>query len=139
LQAHEEKFVELSRQVQAQRESEQKALQEKINALQRMLDNESNRETINYYESESSSLMKAQKRLFDVERELSDKMRKRREIEAKLKHIEKQMEQQAECNQGQFRDMMQRLQRQGMDVDRQIECIRKMLQNEAEEYLKRLK
>ncbi len=139
LQGHEEKFIELSRQVQAQRESEQKALQEKINALQRMLDNEGTRETINYYESESSSLMKAQKRLFDVETELSDKMRKRREIEAQLKHIEKQMEQQAECNQGQFRDMMQRLQRQGMDVDRQIECIRKMLQNEAEEYLKRLK
>lgn len=139
LQAHEERFQELTREVQTQRESEQHVLQEKINALQEMLDNEDTKESANYYESESSSLVNAQRRMFDVDKELSHKIRERREIEAKLEHVKKQMEQQAECNQEQFREILERLQRQGKDVDRDIQDIRRMLQSEAEEYLKRLK
>ena len=141
MHAYEEKFAELGREVGTQREKEQKVLQEKINALHEMINSEetSTGETVNYYESECSSLIEAQKRLFDVEKDLSNKIRERREIEAKLKHVQKQMEQQAECNQEQFRKRMEKLQRQGMSVDRQIEDIKRMLQNEAEEYLNRLK
>ena len=141
MHAYEARFAELSREVRTQRENEQKVLQEKISALHEMTESEkeSSRETVNYYESESSSLVQAQRRLFDADKKLSKKMKERREIEAKLEHVARQMEQQAECNQGQFRDMMEKLQRHGMEVDREIEGIRRMLQNEAEEYLKRLR
>ena len=141
MHAYEARFAEFSREVRTQRENEQKVLQEKISALHEMTESEkeSSRETVNYYESESSSLVQAQRRLFDADKKLSKKMKERREIEAKLEHVARQMEQQAECNQGQFRDMMEKLQRHGMEVDREIEGIRRMLQNEAEEYLKRLR
>lgn len=141
LHVHEEKFLELSREMQTARNNEQKALQDKIDALQEMLKNEENSssESVNYYESESSSLTRAHKRIFDVDKELSQKIKERREIEIKLEHVKKRMEQQVECNQEQFRGMMERLQRQGLKLDHDIEEIKKILQSETEEYLKRLK
>lgn len=141
LHVHEEKFLELSREMQTARNNEQKALQDKIDALQEMLKNEENSssESVNYYESESSSLTRTHKRIFDVDKELSQKIKERREIEIKLEHVKKRMEQQVECNQEQFRGMMERLQRQGLKLDHDIEEIKKILQSETEEYLKRLK
>ena len=141
LHVHEKEYLALSREMQTARQNEQKALQEKIDALQELLKNEgsSTQETATYYESESSSLTRAHKRIFDVDKELSHKIKERQEIEIKLEHIKKQMEQQAECNQEQFHDMMKRLQRQGLKLDQDILDIKKMLQSETEEYLKRLK
>ena len=141
LQSHEEKFRELAREIQIEREKEQKILQEKINALQGMLNSQgnSNGETVRYYESESSGLMSIQRRLFNVEKELSNKMKEKREIEGKLEHVKKQMEQQAECNQEEFHEILERLRHQGIQVDQEIEEIKRLLQSEAEEYLKRLK
>ena len=142
LYGHEEKYLELCQEIQTARKNEQKALQDKIDALQEMLNNEGNNTTetaVSYYESESSSLTRAHKRIFDVDQELSQKIKERREIEIKLEHVMKQMEQQAECNQEQCRGMIERLQRQGLKLDHDIEEIKKILQSETEEYLKRLK
>ena len=127
--------------MQSERENEQRVLQEKINALQGLADGEEDatKEAASYYESESSSLMRAQKRIFDVDKELAEKIRERREIEAQLDNVKRQMELQAECNQEQFREMLEKLQRKAVQVDGEIARVRKTLQSQAQEYLKRLR
>lgn len=141
LQAHEQKFLAFSREVQTERQNELKVLQEKINALQGMVDNEgaTTRETANYYESETSNLMRVQRRIFDVDKELAEKMKERREIEGELEQVKRQMELQAESNQEQFREMLEKLKQRGMEIDSDIADIKEILRTESEDYLKRLR
>ncbi|XP_028395979.1 kinesin-like protein KIF16B isoform X2 [Dendronephthya gigantea] len=141
LLAHEQIFLQQSREVQNKRENEQKVLQEKLHALIEMTDNEegSASETVDYYQAESSSLVTAQRRIFDVEKELAEKIKERKDIEAKLDHVKRQMEQQAECNQEEFHGILARLELHSKDVGKEIEEMKKILKYEAEKYLRRLK
>lgn len=141
LQAHEERFLEQRRETQIQRETEQTVLQDKINTLHEMLQSKgiATKDTVKYYQGESSSLMRAQKHIVDIEKELSDKIRQRRDLETKLGYIKKQMEQQAESNQEQFRGMLERLQDEGNELGQDLDTMRRMLQSATEQYRKRLK
>lgn len=140
LLAHEQIFLRQSREVQNERENEQRILQEKLHTLMEMADNEGGRtrETVKYYDSESSSLVRAQRRIFEDDKELAVKIKERKDIEAKLDHVKRQMEQQAECNQEEFRGVLARLELHSKELEKEIEEMRKILKYEAEQYLKRL-
>ena len=79
---HEEegKFLAMSEEVQSRREEEQRELSEKIKALQLLVESkgEDTETTADYFESESFSLMKAQRDIVSIDQELTAKIRQRR-------------------------------------------------------------
>lgn len=136
LNNHEEDYHQLNQAVNKQREDEQMHLKEKINHLRKSTESG---ETLKYYECESNSLVSAQQRLLDMDDKLALKTHEKKKMDARFENLRALMEQQDEFNQAKFRDKMDELDKRGKQLDREIQGIRKMIETEAEEYLKRLK
>lgn len=136
-----DEFHALSQEVQTERENEQNELKEKIQALQQLAEKQGQTTEImaDYFESESSGLMRAQRYLLKLDKQLATKIRERREIEEQLENVKRQIGLQAESSQEQSRDTLEKLQGKAKETDKEIGDMRKTLKKKADQYLARLR